>query len=314
LKDGDRATDANGYQRQLSKNGQANASGGEIMDAYIWKDFWFGDTPLNLRLGKQVVSWGESTFIFNGINVINPVDIGAIRAPGAEIKEALIPVNMLYGSLGLTDDITIEAFIQLEYEPSRIDDCGTYFSTNDYVADGCGPVWGANFMTEEWNQGGQTGLQRMYDDKPDDTDQFGIALRWFAADLNETEFGFYFLQYHSRLPIVGGRVGTDVDSDGAIDSDEQFSTAEYQIQYPEQIQMVGLSFNTTGPGGISLGGEYSFKHDMPLQFNSPDLVLATRGNVVSPIVTSRATDSNGDGTITSDELAPLYGSVQAGYD
>ncbi|WP_156495250.1 DUF1302 domain-containing protein, partial [Oleiphilus sp. HI0128] len=272
------------------------------------------DTPLNLRLGKQVVSWGESTFIFNGINVINPVDIGAIRAPGAEIKEALIPVNMLYGSLGLTDDITIEAFIQLEYEPSRIDDCGTYFSTNDYVADGCGPVWGANFMTEEWNQGGQTGLQRMYDDKPDDTDQFGIALRWFAADLNETEFGFYFLQYHSRLPIVGGRVGTDVDSDGAIDSDEQFSTAEYQIQYPEQIQMVGLSFNTTGPGGISLGGEYSFKHDMPLQFNSPDLVLATRGNVVSPIVTSRATDSNGDGTITSDELAPLYGSVQAGYD
>ncbi|KZY39283.1 peptide ABC transporter substrate-binding protein [Oleiphilus sp. HI0081] len=314
LKDGDRDTDVNGYQRQLSKNGKANASGGEILDAYIWRDFWFGDTPLNLRLGKQVVSWGESTFIFNGINVINPVDIGAIRAPGAEIKEALIPVNMLYGSLGLTDDITIEAFIQLEYEPSRIDDCGTYFSTNDYVADGCGPVWGANFMTEEWNQGGQTGLQRMYDDKPDDTDQFGIALRWFAADLNETEFGFYFLQYHSRLPIVGGRVGTDVDSDGAIDSDEQFSTAEYQIQYPEQIQMVGLSFNTTGPGGISLGGEYSFKHDMPLQFNSPDLVLATRGNVVSPIVTSRATDSNGDGTITSDELAPLYGSVQAGYD
>ena len=311
LKDGDMATDANGYQRTLSKDGRDNASGAELMDAYIWRDFWFGDTPLNLRLGKQVVSWGESTFIFNGINVINPVDVGAIRAPGAEIKEALIPVNMLYGSLGLTDDITLEAFIQLEYEKSRIGDCGTYFSTVDYVADGCGPVWGANFMPEEWNQGtgssSPSGLSRMFDDEPDDTDQFGIALRWFVADLNETEFGFYFLQYHSRLPIVGGRVGSDLNGDGEIDSDEQFSTAQYQIQYPEQIQMVGLSFNTTGPGGISLGGEYSFKHDMPLQYNSPDLVLATRGNPVSPIVTYRTADDDV-------EISDLYGTVQSGSD
>jgi Protein of unknown function (DUF1302) len=337
LKDENRATDPNGYSRELSRAGKENASGGEIMDAYIWRDFWFGDTPLNLRLGKQVVSWGESTFIFNGINVINPVDVGAIRAPGAEIKDALLPVNMLYGSLGLTDDITIEAFIQLEYEPSRIGDCGTYYSTNDYVADKCGPVWGANFQSEHWNQAGLTGdgtlptdLNRMADKRPDDTDQFGIALRWFAADLNETEFGFYFLQYHSRLPIVGGLVAADVldesgsvtvpGSDGVIGSVEKFGSdalnilgARYQVQYPEQIQMLGLSFNTTGPGGMSLGGEYSFKHDMPLQLNSPDLVLATTGDPNSPIVRNRA-DTNKDGVVSSAELAPLLGSVQAGYD
>lgn len=335
LKEGDFATDDNGYQRQLSDKGKDNASGLEIMDAYIWRDFWFGDTPLNVRLGKQVVSWGESTFIFNGINVINPVDVGAIRAPGAEIKEALIPVNMLYGSLGLTDDITIEAFIQLEYEPSKIDDCGSYFSNVDYVADGCGPVYGANGLSERANQIGldttpgnlPTDINRMADDRPNDTDQFGIALRWFAADLNETEFGFYFMQYHSRLPIVGGRVAKDLDGVNGIDTGEKFgfddgdgttkasedTAARYQIQYPEKIQMLGLSFNTTGPGGISLGGEYSFKHDMPLQLNSPDLVLATTGDPASPIVTNRA-DTNGDGTVSQAEISALYGAGQPGSD
>jgi len=319
LKDESRATDGNGYTRELSRDGKANASGAELLDAYIWRDFWFGDTPLNLRLGKQVVSWGESTFIFNGINVINPVDIGAIRAPGAQIKEALLPVNMLYGSLGLTDDITLEAFIQLSHENSRIDDCGTFFSTVDYVADGCGdnsPVSLINGLSEQTNQETFSQMARLPDQQADDTDQFGVALRWFAADWNETEFGLYFLQYHSRLPLVGGQVATDTDNDGVISSAEKFTTTAYQIQYPEKIQMLGLSFNTTGPGGISLGGEYSFKHDMPLQFNSIDLVLGAAGDTVSPLFQNRVPDTDNDGTSTIAEAkaAGFLGSTQQGYD
>jgi hypothetical protein len=206
------------------------------------------------------------------------------------------------------------------------------------VADGCGPVWGINAQSETQNAAGLTGdgslptrLGRMYDDTPDDTDQFGIAARWFAADLNETEFGFYFIQYHSRLPNVGGLIASNVldDTDPGedpISTLEKFGNlndpdrvvdipgAQYQIQYAEKIQMLGLSFNTTGPGGISLGGEYSFKKDMPLQLNSPDLVLATTGSAASPIVTDRVEDANGDGTISSDEVASLYGTVQPGYD
>jgi len=337
LKDEGRANDGINPTRQLSADGKANASGAEIMDAYIWADYWFGDTPLNLRLGKQVVSWGESTFIFNGINVINPVDIGAFRAPGAEIKDALIPVNMLYGSLGLTDDITLEAFIQLEYEKTRIDDCGTYFSTVDYVADGCGPVYALNALSEEANRQGFDGsgavptqLPRVADIEPDDTDQFGIALRWYAPELNETEFGFYFLQYHSRAPLVGGVVANDLGPDGSPSApgnvgDGVITTpealhpvygAKFQIEYPEKIQMLGTSFNTTGPGGISLGGEYSFKHNFPIQLNSPDLVAGALGRSISPIFQNRVPDANGDGTIdVSDAVtAGFLGSTQKGYD
>lgn len=326
LKDESRATDVNGYQRSLSKDGKDNASGAEIMDAYIYKDMWLGDMPLNVRIGKQVVSWGESTFIFNGINVINPVDIGAIRAPGAEVKDALIPVNMLYGSLGLTENVTLEAFVQFEHENSRIEDCGTYFSTVDYVADGCGPVYILNAQSEQQNQAGldgfgalKTQLPRIGDIEADDTDQFGVALRWYAPELNETEFAAFFIQYHSRLPTVGGVVAEDRNNDGTISTAEAVhpvTGAKYQIEYPEQIQLLGLSFNTMGPAGISLGGEYSFKHDMPIQLNSPDLVAGAAGNPNSPIFQNRIPDANNDGVVdgTDASLEGFYGTPQKGYD
>jgi hypothetical protein len=39
----------------------------------------FGDAVTgNFRVGKQVVSWGESTFIQGGINAINPVDVSRL--------------------------------------------------------------------------------------------------------------------------------------------------------------------------------------------------------------------------------------------
>lgn len=326
LKDENRATDANGYQRELSKDGKDNASGAQFLDAYIYKDFYFGDMPLNLRIGKQVVSWGESTFIFNGINVINPVDVGAIRAPGAEVKEALIPVNMVYGSLGLTDNVTLEAFVQLEHENSRIDDCGTFFSTNDYVADGCGPVYLLNYLSEEQNQAGLDGygslptqVSRVGDTEADDTDQFGLAVRWYAQELNETEFAAFFIQYHSRLPLASGVIAADSDNDGDIETAESVhpvSGAKYTVEYPEKIQLLGLSFNTMGPMGISLGGEYSFKHDMPIQLNSTDLVLGAAARAESPILQNRVEDSNGDDVIdVTDAIAGGFtGAYQPGYD
>jgi hypothetical protein len=331
LKDENRASDYINPVRELSADGKANASGAEILDAYVWADYWLGDVPLNLRLGKQVVSWGESTFIFNGINVINPVDIGAFRAPGAEIKDALLPVNMLYGSLGLTDDLTLEAFVQLEFEKTRIPDCGTFFSTVDYVADGCGPVYALGGLSETTNKQGLDGLgslptqlSRLADKEADDTDQFGVALRWYAAELNETEFGFYFVQYHGRFPLVSGRIAADTNNDGLIVTSEALDPntgAAYRVEYAEKIQMLGASFNTSGPFGISLGGEYNIKHNFPVQLNSPDLVTAATvstpsgsDNAISPIVQNRATDLDGDGIVQSSEAASLFGTDAQGFD
>ena len=68
-----------------------------LLDLYIYGNHTPGDTFFTWRLGKQVVSWGESSFILGGINVINPVDVSKLRVAGAELKEAFEGVNMIWG-------------------------------------------------------------------------------------------------------------------------------------------------------------------------------------------------------------------------
>lgn len=123
----------------------------ELLDLYISGDFTLGDLPLNLRAGKQVVSWGEGTFQLNGINVINPIDVSAFRRPGAEIKEGLLPVPLAYMSLGLPANLSLEAFYQFKFEPYQVDSTGTPFSGADVITDfntnGLGNLGGRSYTS-----------------------------------------------------------------------------------------------------------------------------------------------------------------------
>lgn len=123
----------------------------ELLDLYISGNFNLGDLPLNVRVGKQVVSWGEGTFQLNGINVINPIDVSAFRRPGAEIKEGLLPVPLAYFSLGLPANISLEAFYQFKFEPYQVDSVGAPFSGADILSDfntnGLGNLGGRTYTT-----------------------------------------------------------------------------------------------------------------------------------------------------------------------
>ncbi len=107
-----------------------------LLDAYIYGDFDVADMPLSVRLGDQVISWGESTLISHGISEINPVDIARLRAPGGEVKEAFIPFGALWASLGVTDNFNVEMFYQYSWEKTILPPPGSYFSTNDFAGDG----------------------------------------------------------------------------------------------------------------------------------------------------------------------------------
>jgi hypothetical protein len=200
--------------KQIDDNNRmtaAQSSGAQILDAFIYHNYAIADMPGSVRLGKQVVSWGESTFIQNSINSINPVDAAAFRRPGAEIKEGLIPVNMFYVSQSLTDNLSMEAFYQLEWDQTVVDNCGTFFSTTDVVADGCAnnltvgspaiaplqPVaaaFGQGFDVE----GEGVVIPRSGDRDARDNGQWGTAFRWLG---DNTEYGAYFMNYHSRNPF-----------------------------------------------------------------------------------------------------------------
>lgn len=303
LKDGDRAVDDVGQQRELNDDAKDNASGGEILDAYVFSDWYFGDVPVSLRYGKQVLSWGESTFIQGGINTINPIDVPAFRAPGAELKDALLPVEMFYMSAGLTENVTLETFVQADWEPIRTDDCGTFFSTNDFAADGCGPVLLAGQSPDSLAFAAGAIAPRLGDKDADSKDQFGVALRWYVPELNDSELGFYYIKYNSRLPYVSGTV-----RDNRVG--ERFPS--YFIEYPENINLYGISINTTTPGGWSLGAEYSFRDNMPIQWNAFELIYGglqqvnpETGEPASLLQVQRQQEAGGD---------DLRGTEVDGYD
>lgn len=249
-------------------------SGAELLDAFVYGSFEVGSMPLDLRVGKQVVSWGESTFIQGGINSINPIDVSAFRRPGAEIKEGLLPVNMIYANLGATNNLSLEGFYQINWSKTEIDGCGTYFSTVDFAADGCNALPFAASLPDQTNLGVPGAvLNRTSDEEPDDSGQFGLAARYYGEGL-DTEFGAYYLNYHSRAPYISGNKSTtgfnslvpalggtpDTDFDGT-----------YKIVFPEDIQVFGLSA-ATNVGSWAISGELSFRPDMPIQINGNDLL------------------------------------------
>lgn len=268
-----------------------------LLDAYLYGGFDVGEVPVDLRVGNQVVSWGESTFIQNGINVINPVDVAAIRVPGAELREALLPQNMLWGSAGVTLNSSIEGFYQFEWEETEPDPSGSYFSTNDFATPGgnklmlgfgqvpdiipFGPAGAASVGASPTG----VAVPRGADRKADDSGQFGLAYRVYAPQLGDTDLGFYYMNYHSRLPIISARTGTLA----GLGSGDYAGSARYFTEYPEDIQLLGASFNTAlGTTGWALQGELSYKKDVPLQVDDVELLFAALSPLAIPEAASGA--------------------------
>ena len=255
-----------------------------MLDAYVWGSFDLYDRPLNVRLGQQVINWGEALFMQGGVNTANYFDLNALRLPGSEIKEALLPLDSLYFSYGLTFNATLEAFYQFEWKNSEDAPSGTYFSTHDafpgkgadnviidgrVVALGAGApglesafkaytdlTYGADYGYEDT----QVTVNRIRDKEAKDGGQFGLAYRYFAEGLNGTEFALYYRRTHARTPVVGSRLNNvqAAQGGGAAVMPSIIDTAEYQMAYAEDQDMFGASFNTS-LGTMSLAGEIAYR-------------------------------------------------------
>lgn len=272
-----------------------------LLDLYVWGENDIGEHVFNWRVGRQVVSWGESTFIQGGINIINPVDVSRLRVAGAELKEAFEGVNMLWGSIDLTQSLSLEALYMLEFREIKPDPAGAYFSTNDIATPGGSHVmlgWGTldqpvinpDLYTTVCLEGNLSasdsplpaslvaaGCSRSFP-RADTIEaknggQFGLSLRYYAEKLRGTEFGFYYLNYHSRLPLISGSAVTSTD----------FRTGQYWTEYPENIHLWGASFNTT-VGTWALSGEVTYRPNAPLQVDDVEILFAglTPLNVLFP--------------------------------
>ena len=209
-----------GYDQNDWSNQAKNLAGNDarILDAYIFADFDIGDMPANVRLGEQVISWGEGIFFQDGINTINPADASKLRLPGSEVREALTPEGALYFQIGLTDNLNMEAFYQFEWHETEADGVGTFFSTSDVTGRGgergITDVRGNDDLKRLSTAAGVdpaniTVIQNGRSDEARLGGQWGVSFRYLAEELNSTEFGLYFVNYHSKKAVTNFATGDD---------------------------------------------------------------------------------------------------------
>lgn len=258
-------------------------SDADLLDAYLYGAFDIGSRSLAFKLGRQVINWGESTFVLHGINSMLAFDQGQLRVPGFELDEVLIPTENLWLSFSPFSRLSMEAFYQLNWRHTEIDASGSYFGSNDFAG-----IAGnrANLGLGRVNENSPAGtpcappstpascvligstVPRAGDRDADDEGQWGVKLSTLIPQLRDMDLSAYVMNYHSRLPLFSGTSRTSAVSPA--------STANYFVEYPEDIQLYGLSFNTT-VGDWSLQGEYSYKVDQPLQVDDIELLLTGLG-------------------------------------
>lgn len=255
---------------------------GDLLDFFLHGKFQIGDRQLNYKLGRQVLNWGESTFIRNGINSIVALDANKARLPGAELKEIFRPNNMLWLSFDINEYMSVEGFYQLEYEETIIDASGSYFGTNDFAGT-AGNVVNINPAGTSSENADGVSVPRLADRDPDTDGQGGLRLGFYIPFLNDMDLGLYAMNFHSRLPIYSGITRPPL---GAADPAAE---AGYFVEYVEDIQLYGVSFNSFLDWfglDLAIQGEYSLKVDQPIQISDTELLAFALGNSANQITTS----------------------------
>lgn len=242
---------------------------GDITDAFVYKRF-FDDQSLSVRLGKQVISWGESTFIGGSLNDINTVDISKLRTPGSELKDAYVGTPSIDVAFNFLENYTLEAFALFAYDEIKLDPVGSFYTTLDAITDGGGyrnsP---AGCLAPD---GGHCdllgGLLVRTGDNLGSGGQWGVALRRFLPNFgNGGEVAIYYQNLHDHLPAISGIVGSGL----------------FQVDYPENIERWGASFNTNY-AGVAYSGELSYRRNAPLQMTLPLLLSTPFGGPFTPLM------------------------------
>ena len=272
----------------------------EMLDLFLFANFApTGDHPATLRAGSQVINWGESAFIQNGLSsVINSADVSKALLPGTEVKEILRPLGAVSGSITLNENISLSGYYQYEWEEIIAPAYGTYLSP---VPDPLSGEGGENFLLPVGAVAGQLPfpqdpqyfslpfipVDRIGDDKPSDTGQWGAYLSWYIPELNDTELGFYAGNYHRKRPSLGftnyrgtvdndwngqcfGNAGPAAGSCAVLSlAATGFDVASYQLQYEEDVEYYGLSWNSVIPfSQTAFSGEVIYHKDVPIQTTS----------------------------------------------
>lgn len=261
---------------------------------------------VSATVGYQQVRWGESTYVaLNSLNQINPPSQTLMRQPGTAIGDIFRPVPAIQLNSHLTPNLSLDLIYELGWKAVSVDPNGSFYSAydvinGDYFTLGVGqfnedPLGLATLPPPADSISDSAATGTMVDNiKPRNSGQLGLRLSYYASELNGgTDISFYALNYHSQLPYFSviaadqscartsrSFVQAFFDCDGFIGLNPEsgrepipIDTLKGLFEYPEDIQMYGISFNTNA-GAWSVAGEYSIRPNMPLQVHIYDVAFA----------------------------------------
>jgi hypothetical protein len=186
-----------------------------------------------VRVGNQVISWGESLFLPGGINSTNAMDIMRLSQPGTQLKEVFLPapIDQLCQRLG--HGLNVEAYVQTNWNASYLPPTGGYWS----VVNGMGKGHDAYGLDEV---------------KPRNGGQWGAALR-YQPEGTQLNLGLYAMNYHDKTP----NFSVNINNTGAVG-----------WTYAEDRRLLGVSANIP-LGDWAIGTELSYRPRMPSPSTPP---------------------------------------------
>jgi len=259
----------------------------EILDAYIQKRFDIAERPVSVRVGKQVLTWGESVLTFGGINDINSLDFRKAFSAGVQLKELFRPSNMIDVSASVTDNLGIEGYYIFGFDQHVLPAAGTYFSPFDMGVPGGNALYvgtpsldvllngsgteptlppgvlgdqgtinvatGQRFTREELENSLEPGVGTVLsrgEDLKKNSGQFGLAARYTFEESGD-ELGLYYIRYHEKTPTLAWRA-----SGGNTNFALGYSM--YHMNFVPDRDLWGISYNTLW-GDWSIGMEASYR-------------------------------------------------------
>src|SRR6185503_14798006 len=135
---------------------------------------------------------------------------------------------------------------------------------------------------------------------PGGSGQFGFRVETPEFGAAKLGLAGYAMRVHSREPIVSVRTGTLGGLLG-VTAPDYTSSGSYFIEYPEDVNVVGLSARMKPASYTKLNLDYSMRIDQPLQID--DEVLITAG--LAPAAATAACAANPSSPVCVGTLAVL---------
>jgi hypothetical protein len=225
-----------------------------LLDLWVSKDLNVGSQRARIRVGNQVISWGESIFAIGGINSTNSLDFQKLSIPGTQLKEAVLPAPIVSVASGVGGGVNVEAYYQFRWNANRLPPVGTYFSVADILGKGRQPLFlnvdpnSPNFFNfggldpaADPSQANTFGVVFRNDKTPKNSGEYGVAMHYKPEGVS-LDVGLYFMNYHDKMPVLG----TLADGVSA------------QWTYLEDRKMYGVSANFP-VGNWAVGWELSYR-------------------------------------------------------